>query len=308
MANQFLKAETIAATALGLLERELVLANLVWNNAGFDFTGAKNDSVTIRIPAVLDAREQEWRANAPADIVLDSLTESSIDVKLNKDIYSAVQVTDEELTLDIKDFGSQVLAPQVNAVARAIDNGVAALVEGATYTNTITIDPKDPWSGVIDARAVLNRQNVDFKDRTLLVGSDVETNILKSDRLSKVDQSGDDSALRDATVGKLAGFNVVTSNAIDPTTAYAFVPSAFVLATRAPAIPGGVAFGASQSYNGLSMRWIKDYDSNKLRDRSIVNIYAGFNVMTDPLRTGKPADKGKTALLRAVKLTLPKAP
>ncbi|GAB7185925.1 hypothetical protein ATKI12_5756 [Kitasatospora sp. Ki12] len=303
MANQFLKAETIAATALGLLERELVLANLVWNNAGFDFTGAKNDSVTIRVPAVLDAREQDWRATNPADIVLDSLAESSIDVKLNKDIYSAVQITDEELTLDIKDFGSQVLAPQVNAVARAIDSGVANLIQGAPYKSTITLDPKDPWSGVIDARATLNKQNVDFKERTLLVGADVEVNLLKSERLSKVDQSGDDSALRDATVGKIAGFNVVTSNAIDPTSAYAFVPSAFVLATRAPAIPGGVAFGASQSYNGLSMRWIKDYDSAKLRDRSIVNIYAGFNTMLD-----KPDGRGNPALLRAVKLTLPKAP
>ncbi len=303
MPNQFLKAETIAATALGLLERELVLSNLVWANAGFDFTGAKNDSVTIRVPAVLDAREQDWRAANPADIVLDTLTESSIDVKLNKDIYSAVQVTDEELTLDIKDFGAQVLQPQVSAVARAIDTGVANLIQGATYNSTVTLNPADPWTGVLEARSVLNKQNVPFKDRTLLVGADVETNILKSDRLAKVDQSGDDSALRDATVGRLAGFNVVTSNAIDPASAFAFVPSAFVLATRAPAIPGGVAFGASQSYNGLSMRWIKDYDSAKLRDRSIVNIYAGFNTMTD-----KPDGRGPAKLLRAVKLTLPKAP
>ncbi len=303
MANAFLKAEVIAATALGLLERELVLSNLVWANAGFDFAGAKNDSVTIRVPAVLDAREQDWRAANPADIVLDNVTESSLNVSLNKDIYSAVQVTDEELTLDIKDFGAQILQPQVSAVARAIDTGVANLIQGATYNSTVTLDAADPWSGVIDARAALNKQNVPFASRTLLVGADVETALLKSERISKVDQSGADSALRDATLGNLGGFKVVTSNTIDPKSAFAFVPSAFVLATRAPAIPGGVAFGASQSYNGLSMRWIKDYDSAKLRDRSIVNIYAGFNVMTDKLN-----GTGAAKLLRAVKLTLPAGP
>lgn len=259
--------------------------------------------MTIRVPARLDAREQDWRAANPADIVLDSLTEEGVNVSLNKDIYSAVQITDEELTLDIKDFGAQILSPQVGAVARAIDNGVASLIEGATYNTTVTLDGKDPWSGIVDARGALNKQNVPFQGRTLLVGSDVETSLLKSERISKVDQSGSDSALKDATLGNLAGFKVVTSTVIAPGTAYAFVPSAFVLSTRAPAIPGGVAFGASQSFNGLSMRWIKDYDSAKLRDRSVVNIYAGYNVMTDRLN-----GTGARKLLRAVKLTLPATP
>ncbi|KIZ17334.1 P22 phage major capsid protein family protein [Streptomyces natalensis] len=304
MANSFLKSEKIAATALGLLEREMVLSRLVWTNGGFDFTGAKNDTVTIRIPAQLEAREYEWRNDRSSDIVLDELAEDSTTVTLNKDIYSAVAITDEELTLDIRDFASQVLQPQVNAVAKAIDTGVANMIETATYSSTVTLDEADPWKGLIDARAVLNKANVPQEGRTLLIGADVETALLKSNRIADVSQSGSDSALRAATIGRLAGFDLVVSNAINPRAAYGFIPSAFVLATRAPAIPAGVTSGSSQSYNGLAMRWVRDYDAAKLRDRSILNVYAGYNVMTDPVGGGKnPAKR----LVRAVKLDMPTA-
>ncbi|MCZ0973986.1 hypothetical protein O1L55_27380 [Streptomyces albulus] len=228
MANAFLKSETIAATSLGLLERELVLANLVWSNAGFDFTGAKADSVTVRIPAQLNAREYDWRNDRSSDIVLDELAEDSLTVQLNKDIYSAVAVTDEELTLDIRDFGSQVLQPQVNAVAKAIDAGVANMIETATYSvPAIVVDEKDPFPAFIDARAALNKNEVPTNDRTLLIGADVETALLKSGRLN---------------------------------------------------------------------------DVSKLRDRSIVNLFAGFSVMTDPVGGGKNPTK---RLVRAVKLDMP---
>ncbi|MGG7570381.1 P22 phage major capsid protein family protein [Streptomyces sirii] len=298
MANAFLKSETIAATALGLLEREMVLSRLVWNNAGFDFTGAKADTVTVRIPATTTAREYEWRNDRSSDIILDELAEDSITVQLNKDIYSAIAVTDEELTLDIRDFGSQVLQPQVNAVAKAVDTGVANMIEGANYTNTVTVDETDPWLGIVDARAALNKANVPTEGRTLLIGADVETALLKSGRINDMSKSGSDSALRSATIGRLAGFDLVVSNAISPRAAYGFIPSAFVLATRAPAIPAGVTSGSSQSYNGLAMRWVRDYDAAKLRDRSILNVYAGYNVMTDKVGAAKK-------LVRAVRLDMP---
>ncbi|MFJ9854822.1 hypothetical protein [Streptomyces sp. NPDC101150] len=52
--------------------------------------------MTIRIPAQLEAREYEWRNDdRSSDIVLDELAEESTTVTLNKDIYSAVAITEE---------------------------------------------------------------------------------------------------------------------------------------------------------------------------------------------------------------------
>ena len=309
MANTFLKPEVIAATALGLLERDLVLANIVWTDGDWNFTGAKNDTVTIRIPARLKAREYGWRNNRAEPIVMDELHEDSVDVRLTSDIYSAVPVSDEELTLDIRDFGSQILQPQTRAVAEAIDDNVASLIENAPYRTVLPLDGNDPYRSIVRARKTLNRNFVPRGNRYLLVGSDVEERILLSDRFTRTDSAGETaavSALQEATIGRIAGFTVVTSEAIDPESAFAFVPSAFAVATRAPAIPDGAAFGSSQTYNGFAMRWIRDYDSARLRDRSVVNTFAGFNVVTDPDPEAQELPDGTRpkALLRAVKLEL----
>lgn len=313
MANRFLKPEVIASAALGLLERDLVLTNLVWTDGDWNFTGARDDTVTIRIPARLKAREYGWRNNRSESIVMDELHEDRIDVRLHKDIYSAVPVTDEELTLDISDFGEKILAPQVRAIAEAVDDNVAALIENAPYRTTLPLDGDDPFRSVVAARKALNKAFVPKTDRTLLVGSDVEERILLSDRFNRLDSTGESlavTALQEATVGRIAGFRVVTSEAIDPESAYAFVPSAYAVATRAPAIPDGASFGAGQSYNGLAMRWIRDYDSMRLRDRSVVNAFGGFNVMRDPIGEERPDGTREKALVRAVKLELncPPAP
>src|SRR5690606_37658808 len=109
-------------------------------------------------------------------IALDSLTETKVDVTLTEDIYNAVPVTDEELTLDITDFGAQILTPQVRAVAEAVENAVADALQTATYASghDLTMAPSDdPYDVVVDARKALNDANVPMGQRVLVVGSAV---------------------------------------------------------------------------------------------------------------------------------------
>lgn len=303
MANVFLKPEVIAATSLGLLQREVMLPRLVWSDAISDFAGAKDDTVSIRVPARLEAREYGWRNNRSSEIVLDELAETKIDVTLNHDIYSAVAVTDEQLTLDIRDFGQQVLAPQTYAIARAVEDLLATTIEGATYGTTIEIDEDNPFKAAVSARTALNISEVPRDGRILLVGANVEAAMLNSELLKRVDESGSDGALREAVIGRYAGFTVVGSNAIDPDTAYAFVRSAFIFAMRAPVIPAGVTFGQSMSDQGVAMRWIRDYDPMRLRDRSVLNTFVGSAVVLD--NTAATGDPENLELVRAVKLSLP---
>jgi hypothetical protein len=122
---------------------------------------------------------------------------------------------------------------------------------------------------------VLNMQNVPMAGRVLLLGANLEEDFLNSDHLTLVDQSGSDSALRDGTLGRILGFTVVTSNAIDPDIGYAFHSTAIAFGNVAPTVPDGATFGASESTDGLAMRWIRDYDPNYLRDRSVVSSFAG---------------------------------
>ena len=40
-------------------------------------------------------------------------------------------------------------------------------------------------------------------------------------------------------------------------------------------------FGQSQSYASMAMRWIRDYDAQYLRDRSVVSVFTRINVVAD---------------------------
>lgn len=307
MANSFLKPQVIANTTMGLLERELVLGSLVWTDHGIDFAGSEGDAVTLRVPARTNARSYAWRNDRSTAIVTDELAEDRQVVSLDQHIYNAVNVTDEELTLDIDNFGSRVLDPQARAIATELDGRIAAMIEGAPYVGTpIAVDEENPHAGAVDAFTALNVNHVGRQGRVMLAGSNFEAALLKSRQLADASQSGSDGALREATVGRFAGFTVVGSTLIDPDAAYAFVPSAFLVATRAPAIPAGVAFGAGASHAGYAMRWVRDYDSSHAQDRSLVSTFAGFNIMLDRETPGDLASD--MVLKRAVKLELAAVP
>lgn len=304
MANVYLKAEKIAAASLGLLEREIVLPALVWRNAGGSFVGAAGDTITMRVPARTIARSRTLRgARGTASegngiIQMDELTEHSVDVTLDEAIYSAVPTTDEELTLDITSYGEQILAPMVRAVAEGLENKLAEEMTGAAYTaaNTATI-PKmkladgttdnpgqvyDVFRGLARVRKIMNMANLPQNDRIIVVGPGMEEAFLNDSHLNHYDQSGDSNALRDATLGRIAGFNqVVVSNALPENFGVAFHRSAFVLNLQAPVVPSGVTFGSSQAYAGLAMRFIRDYDFRNVQDRGMVDLYAGTNIVAD---------------------------
>lgn len=286
MAHDFLKPEVIVNTGLGMLVNELLLARLVTRKAGSDFVGAKNDTIDMKIAAILDAREYGWRNNRSSPIVTDDLVETSIPVTLDKDPYSAIAVTDEQLTLDIVDFASQVLSPQITAVATKLDGYVGTLMEsGVDYSTTLDVagDSDDLLDDlVIPARQALNLANVPAANRVLVLGANVEAWALKHDLLKRNDESGTDSVLREAIIGRLYGFTVIGNvNAIDADAAYAFHPSAYVFANMAPAVPQGATAGAAASHEGFSLRWIKDYDAMYLRDRSVVSSFAGTASVED---------------------------
>lgn len=315
MANSFIKAEQVAAQMLGVLERELVLANLVWKDPIPSFKGAKNDTVSIRLPAYTSARTRVMRSNTA--LTVDELDETKVDVVLDTHVYKAIGVTDEEMTLDIVDFGQQITAPAMNSVVRKVDDSLAAEMEDATYAVTETLDEDDPYLGILGARIDLNNANVPASQRFLAVGSNVELALLSSDRLSKFESTGDsaNAALREATIGRIAGFTAVSVPGLDPDVAIAAHRTAFVLSLVAPVVPGGASWGETRSHQGMSLRVLRDYDPTPAaggppKDRLLTDTFMGTGVTQDrgEFVDGRfePTEDGSDSpiLVRAVKLTL----
>ena len=322
MANKFLKPSVIANTAVGLLYRELVVARTVWTGAinPGEFTGALNDTVTMRVPARRTARKRTLRAGTA--ITNDASNEFSVAVTLDTDVYNGAPITDEELTLDIVDFGAQILLPQVRAVAEGLEEEIVDQIEAATYMTSHTLNPD--WtefvvSGETDwylvaARVakLLDIQNVPASGRTLLVGADVKEEIITSERFSRYDSIGAQApdAISERRIGRIAEFDVVSSTALEADEAYAYHKTAFVLATRAPKVPQGATMGQTRTigeaggatgfWSGVSVRWLMDYDYTNTTDRSLVDAYVGTAAVTDPITPSNPASLSE--LKRAVKI------
>ncbi len=105
------------------------------------------------------------------------------------------------------------------------------------------------------------------------------------EKLLDVDTAGLPEALREGVVGRLAGFTIVELDELDPTASYFVHESAIAVANvarscRSVAKGGGVAAG-----NGLAVTQLWDYDSDHLKDRSIVHAFAGASRSSTRRRT-----------------------
>ena len=297
-----LDPDMLTGLSLGVLERDVLLPAFVTRLAGADFRGHENDTINMRIPAYTEAREYEWRNDRAEPIILDQLTETSIPVKLDTHLYSALAITDEQLTLDVASFGEQVLAPQVRALTRRFEEALAYAVENAPIA--WTVNEADPYLAAAKARAALNKAGIPLEGRALILGADVETAFLSTPLLVRADTSGSTSALRDANIGRIAGFETYVSMFIDPDTAYAVHRSAIALANMAPVVPDGVTWGRSQVYNGYAVRWIRDYDPMYLRDRSVLSTFIGASSVNDGAQlTGPMRGQHDDENVRIVKIT-----
>lgn len=292
MANTLIKADKIVRMGLLLLQREIVLPATVWRPADkSDYKYAKNDTVTLSVPAVMQARRRTLRSQTA--LVFDEFAETSVDVKVDQHLYKGIRVTDENLTLDIRDFSEQVLQPQVRAVAEEYENLVAEGIEAAADDSAfdpleMTGGVDDPYDTLVDARAVLNGKNVPMSDRFFVMGANVETAFLKSDHFKRADYIGDAqavSALREASFGsRVAGFTCLVSNALDPNQAFAYHRTAVATVGFAPDVPMGATAGSMVQGGGLAFRYIRDYnptDEDGPADRSLIDLFAGVSSVND---------------------------
>jgi hypothetical protein len=269
----FLTAKRISRTGVALLTRTLVLPMTVTRVSGEDFAGSNGDTVTVRVPVPGTASEQANPGDGP--ITYEDIVETPVDVTLAH-LYHATKITDESLSLEIERFAEQVTLVQVSAVATAGENELAgamnALAVDESYAPATAGDVENI---ILAARESLGTNDVPVGDRWLAVSPEVATDMLKLDKFSRVDASGDDSALRQAILGRIYGLMVVESNALTGGTAVAYHRSGFAFATRTPVTPRGAADSATATEAGIGLRQIFQYDPNVLSDASVISTFAG---------------------------------
>lgn len=267
----FLTAKQISSLAVSLLTRTMVLPMTVSRIPGEEFAGDNGDTITVRVPVPGAARKQ---LTPGTQITYDNINEVPVDVSLTH-LYHATKITDEQLSLEIVNFGTQVTAIQVDAVARGGEDELADVMNTLPADATLALDGSDIEAKVLEAREALGENNVPAGDRFLAVSPSVATMLLGLQNLSFADYAASDSALREAIIGRYRGFTVVESNALDSGVAVAYHRSGFTFANRVPVTPRGANDSAAANVGGIGLRQIFQYAPDFLSDASVVSTFAG---------------------------------
>src|SRR5690606_26834493 len=117
---------------------------------------------------------------------------------------------------------------------------------------------------LFEASEYLTLARVPADRRFLAVGSTAKRRLLTCKQLIRADRAGDNSALRRAEIGEIAGIgSIFEVPALDPEAMYLYHESAFILGLRAPVVPPD-ARGAVSSYENFAIRVVGITDADEV--------------------------------------------
>lgn len=274
--TQTFQIDEVATAALGLLSYRSVLGETIYRDAEADFIGGRGTVVGVRLPRQRTAKNY----SGTTDYV--DVEEGIAHIALTDEPTDAAKLGTRDMSLNIRDFGAQVLMPQLDSVSRYIEKSIAGLMNSqSSAADSVAINPTSPLKALSFAAAEFVRREVDPGDRFLAVGPSVYGALLDVEQLQRVDASGGDSMLSRAEMGTLFGFRVIVSPYLSGAVAYH--RTAFALANRAPCANEGAGKSSSQTFNGYALRTTIDYSPDVKSDVSIVDAFCGSAIL-DPTR------------------------
>lgn len=288
-----LTAKGISRVAIELLQRSLVLPRTLTLVPGDEFAGSNGDTLTLRVPQPSSSRTQ---ASAGAALTADDVTEIPQDVQMSH-VYHLKNLSDQELSMQLEDFARQVTKLQVGAVARGVEGLVVAamnaLANDATIKFALTATDADTIATMNKLRETLTNNEAPAEDRFLAAAPNVVTRLLTCSQFVKNNEAGSSDPLRNASVGRIFGIEVVEVTGLTAGTAIAYHRSGFALAVRTPVNPRGATSSSGITKDGIGLRQVFQYAAATAQDQSLVSTFAGAKAVFD--------DAGNTTKKRFIK-------
>lgn len=208
MANTLLTPSIIAREALATLYAQTTMLPQVYRDYSNEFA-SRGDTVTVRKPATFVANEFS------STISVQDATESSVAVQMNKHLDVSFAVTTKDLSLNIVDFNAQFLMPAMQALALKVDSLLLGLYKDVYNTVGTANSTPDGIDDITGVGRVLDVNNVPMAPRTLVVDPLAKDKFLQIASFFEADKVGDDgTALRQASLGRKFGLDVLASNNI----------------------------------------------------------------------------------------------
>lgn len=280
MVNALFTPIQAAQATLASLRWLTTLPRTVRQDFSTEFVAGRGQTVNVLGPITAGKAKVYTKAKRDAReaIEFNELKQAWFPVKLEDQLYNAVRLPDDFATFTLKDATQQVFKPQAESV---VDEIAAPLIAQMSAIPTdasiaqIAQDGSNFRKVLIQARKVLNDRKIPQDNRFFAVGSAGEAAALSDELLQKANESGTTETLRNATIGRLFGFTIVTDPALAEDYGVAYHRDAFAHVTRPSRNPDGAAKSASVAQDGFALRWIEHYNPLQLEDQSVVDTFFG---------------------------------
>lgn len=250
-------------------------------------TEGGTDEFVIPYYSLDAAASTDW--NASNGYVYGGTTNAQVKkVAVNKRKYQAM------------DFGSDLLArqpyfnPSQNLMLKAEKLGVdvfadvLSVVTASNFGTPVKVTGAElfDYDDFVDIRTAANKSDWPMGGRSLLLDSDYEGNLLKDDRVARVDASGSDAALRRGVVGMISGFDTYENPRIPDNSenlkGFASFVSA-ILVGVAPVDPAPGVRHLLRAYEvvtdpdtGISFSYRYGGNAQMDRDESVIEVAYGY--------------------------------
>ena len=187
----------IAKEALMVLENELVMANLCYRDYSSEYAHV-GSTVIIRKPATFEATAFS------TTVAVQAITESSVAVVMDKFYDVSTEITSKELTLDIADFSSQVLAPMMRAHAQEVDNQIFQAIYKTVAGHT-PVSSTPAISDLANLMAQLDIQKCPITERRVVLHPMTQAKYAALDAVLHADKRGKSLTIDEYRIGRILG-------------------------------------------------------------------------------------------------------
>ena len=217
--------ELWSASILENFRRDTVLVGM----ANRDYEKAFTAGSKIHIPGIVDVKVKDYKTGAvtasggtkvPRTTVPDAVESTGIEITIDQEKSFDFLVDD----IDAAQANQSLDAYTKSAAAALVEDAETFLTAMLTSKGTAVTGIAKPtnwetaYAAILKLRGKLSAEKVPAMDRVLLINAAFEEFLLSDgSKLTSFDKSNMTDGLREATIGRLLGFDVVTSPWLDNT-------------------------------------------------------------------------------------------
>ena len=198
MSNTLLTSQAIANEALLVLENNLVMAQLVHRSYSPEFQSGRGATITVRKPATFSATAFS------TTVAAQNVTESSVQVVLDKFYDITAEITSQQLTLDIVDFSMQVLQPMMREHAQKVDYNILNTISASVAGHT-AVSGTPALSDLANLMAQLDLQKAPVTERRVVLHPISYAKYAALDAIANADKRGKPLTINEYSIGRVLG-------------------------------------------------------------------------------------------------------